>query len=423
METSPPPAKAVERIKRAKGIVVALVLVASAAVIGAASASTCSREVVSGNLDGSTPFFARDVIVYANGMFPGNPVVVRLEGHVEQSGWVSVRLPGVQAIDQLRVVGNGPRVTGYFLEEGALHFSVEVGDGATPGPVEIFYVAGSAYWSHHYELDFARLELALIGRVQWQSNAMFREVDMLFVSGKVHSVPAGAYGNNERPPAAAGGGSDWFGLSGRVASAETGGLAAFSVPSSSDEGIYVVHRAANIDMPGSNGHGLRSCKPTAFYLRIHTSPVEATELVVVTDAQISASFQHEAGTVGPALELEVRNRGTLPWMPGRADIYRTGILAGADEIAYTPRNGTLRIEMGTALDIQAAKTVETQDNRTYHNYTVKNVDVSDYTVEVVSNAPGQVGGHGAFVRDGGVLKARLVVGAGDEVKLGWWGPA
>lgn len=426
MESTPEAEPEVDRLKRAKVLVVVLALVGSAAIAAAAqgSASPCQRQVVEGNLDGDAQFVARDVIVYASGMFPGNPVIVRLEGHVEASGWVSVRLPEVQALDQLRVVGNGPRVTGYFLEDGNLHFSVEVGDDAPAGAVVIYYVAGSASWSNHYELDLERSDLALIGKIQWGSKAMFRHVDMLFVSGKLHAVATGGYEYMPQPAPAAGGSmndADWaFDVSTRVTSAPTANLATFSVPSSSDEGIYIVHRAADIDMPGSNGNGLKSCKPTAFYLRIHESPVEVKEVVVVTDAQIDAAAGGGAYGADPAMILEVRNIGDLPWMPGRADIYRTGIIAGADNIGYTARNGTVDVQMGSALDIEATRIVTNVGGRVYHNYTLRNLDVSNFTVEVQSAVVGTVGGYGPFVRDGSVLKARGVLQAGAEVQVSWW---
>jgi hypothetical protein len=401
------------------------ILVGASAIIGAAAAASgCSREVVQGNLDGEAHFVARDVIVYASGMFPGNPVVVRLEGRAEQSGWYTVRLPGVKAIDQLRVVGIGPEVGGYFLEDGALHFSVEVRSDAPAGQVEIYYVAGSASWTHHYELDFARSELMLVGRVVWESKAMFRSVDMLFVSGKLHTASSWGGATTGTPAPAGAGGGSVFDMSGLVASPATDNLAAFAVPSSSDEGIFVVHRASNIDMPGANGHGLKSCQPSTFYMRVHRSPVEQSEVVVVRDTGgYSQNWSSEAGGRTPTLELELRNLGDLPWMPGRADIYRSGILAGADDLPYTARNGTVRVEMGSALDIKAEVTVETSGDRVYHNYTLQNVDVSDYAVELVVAPQGLVGELGPFARDGGLLKARVDLVRGAAVALSWWGSA
>ena len=402
---------------------IAILVGASVALGAAAAADGCSREVVQGNLDGDAHFVARDVIVYASGMFPGNPVVVRLEGQAEHSGWYSVRLPGVRAIDQLRVVGVGPEVGGYFLEDGALHFSVEVRSDAPAGPVEIYYVAGSASWTHHYELDFARGELMLIGRVVWESKAMFRSVDMLFVSGKLHTASSWGNATTGTPaPAAAGGGV--FDMSRLVASPATDTLAAFAVPSSSDEGIFVVHRASNIDMPGSNGHGLKTCQPSTFYMRVHRSPVEQSEVVVVRDTGGSPqNWSSEAPGRTPTLELELRNLGDLPWMAGRADIYRSGILAGPDDIPYTARNGTVRVEMGSAFDIKAALSVETSGERVYHNYTLHNVDVSDFAVELVVTPQTVVGDLGPFTRDGGLLKARVDLVRGAAVALSWWGPA
>jgi len=413
--------------KRLKALIAVALIVGTAGVVSAATARPpCQREVVAGNLDGDAQFVARDVIVYGAGMFYGNPIVARVEGTISESAWYSVRLPGVTAFDQLRVVGRGAVVGAYFLEEGRLHFYADLLPGALSGAVEVFYVAGSASWSHHYELDLERLELALIGRVDWNARVMFRNVDLLFVSGTLHTVSSG-WGGEAPSAMMAGGGFGLFDFSSRVTSPETDSLAAFSVPSSTDTGIYVVHRAANVDLPGSNGHGLKTCKPSSFYLRIHASPVEATEVVVAADSAIDAlNASGVASSHAPAglpFVIELVNRGALPWMAGKADIYRDGILAGADNLAYTARNGTAKIAMGWAYDVRVTRTLEKMGATAYHNYTIQNLDEMPFTVELESAASSGVVDTGPFTRDGILLKARGVIQPGQVVRLFWTGPA
>lgn len=409
--------------KRTQTFVAAALILTSAVALGAAAGVKCTREVVEGNLDGAAEFEARDVIVYAAGMFPGNPVVVRIVGHVDASGWYNVELPGVRAADQLRVVGDGPRVGAYFLEERQLNFYADIEEGGAPGPIDVYYIAGSASWGHHYELDFNRSDLTMVGRVDWYAKVMFRSVNMLFVSGKLHASPN--FGNGGTPaPAASGLGPGVFDFSSRVTSAETDHLAAFSVPSSSDEGIYVIHRVENVDMPGSNGHGLRACTPTAFYMRVHESPVEVAEVALVADGLYPFSNATLTGAGSPArLVLEVENMGDLPWMPGRADIYRGGILAGSDDIPYTARGADVRVEMGSVFDLEAERTVEGNNTTRFYNYTLRNRDLSAYTVEVTSTVQGAVVDAGPFTREGRYLTARLRIDAGETIRIGWQGAA
>lgn len=390
-----------------------------------ASRPACAREIVSGNLDGDAAFTARDVIIYGPGVFPGNPMVVRVEGNITAAGWYSVRLPGLRAVDQLRVAGTGADVGGYFVEDGSLHFYVTLDPGSLAGNVNIFYIPGSASWVQHFELDFDKGELALVARVDWPATTMFRHVDLLLVSGKLHAATTSP--SPERAPAAAGfGGGSIFGLSNAVSSPATDELAAFEVPSSTDAGIYIVHRARAVDIPGSNSHGVRACTPASFFLRVFESPVESTQIVAADDAAVDrmagAPSSPRADPSGLPLLIELRNRGDLPWMGGRTDIYRDGILAGADNLPYVPRNGTARIEMGSALDVRVARAVETDNGTRYQNYTVRNLDVSPYTVEIATAYSGNVTDPGVFVRAGGALTARVVVPPAAEVTLGFSGP-
>lgn len=401
----------------------ALVGVGTAA--AAASRPGCSRDIVQGNLDGDVPFTAREVIVYAPGVFPGNPMLARVAGDITAAGWYSVRLPGLRAPDQLRVVGAGADVGAYFVEDGRLNFYVALEPGSVEGTVSIFYIPGSATWSHHFELDVEKGELALVARVDWPARTMFRNVDLLLVSGKLHTAPPRPY--PVAAPAAAGAGGSFFDFSGRVASPSTDTLAAFTVPSSTDTGIYVVHRSKAVDIPGSNAQGLRSCAPAGFYLRVYESPLEATEIVVADDGAIetmrAAANSSASEPVGPPLVLELKNSGDLPWMSGRADIYKDGILAGADSLPYVPRNGTARLEMGWAFDVRVTRTTEVQNGTKYQNFTVTNLDVTPYTVEVTTIYPFTITDLGPFVRVGDRLTARGTIAPATQVTFGWSGPA
>jgi hypothetical protein len=107
-------------------------------------------------------------------------------------------------------------------------------------------------------------------------------------------------------------------------------------------------------------------------------------------------------------------------MPGRADLYRDGILAGSDLIPYTPRDGTARLVMGKALDIEVTRQVEVSAGIRFVNHTVTNRDVTPYTVELrdlVGTA--NVADPGAFHRVDGAMVASVSVGAGASVSLGW----
>jgi hypothetical protein len=109
-------------------------------------------------------------------------------------------------------------------------------------------------------------------------------------------------------------------------------------------------------------------------------------------------------------------------MPGRADLYKDGILAGADLIPYTPRDGTVRLVMGKALDIEVTRQVELSSNVSYVNHTVTNRDVSSYTVElrdplgtvIVTEA-------GLFRQEGAEMVASVFMEPGAQVTLGWAG--
>jgi hypothetical protein len=384
----------------------------------------CARVIVEGNLDGDASFTTRDVILYGSGVFPGNPMVVHVAGNITAAGWYSVRLPGARALDELRVVGTGAQVGAYFMEDGSLHFYAALDSGSAAGVVDIFYVAGSASWTAHFELDFDAAKLALIARIDWPATTMFRHVDLLLVSGKLHAPSPSSY--QGRAPAASAG-SSTFGPSSPPSSLATDSLAAFEVPSSTDAGIYVVHRARGVDIPGSNSNGVRTCAPAGFYLRVYESPVEATQVVAVEDAAVDQvagdSTLAGANGTGAPLEIELRNTGDLPWMGGRTDIYKDGILAGADNLPYVPRNGTARIEMGWALDLRVTRSVEIDNGTRYQNYTVQNFDVSPYAVEIKTAYAGTVSDPGPFVRGEAGLTVRVEVAATSRTTIGFAGPA
>ena len=122
---------------------------------------------------------------------------------------------------------------------------------------------------------------------------------------------------------------------------------------------------------------------------------------------------------GPPLFFEVKNTGGLPWMSGPTDLYKDGILAGTDNLPYVPRNGTVRLQMGWAYDVKVTRMVETNDNRTYTNYTVANLDASGYTVEIHDRYSASTTSLGLFVREGSELVARVFVAPGETIALGW----
>ncbi len=401
---------------------VVVVVVVSLSAAAATSRGTCGREIVDGNLDGDGHFIAREVVVYEAGVFPGDPLIVRLAGEVSAPGWFTVRLPGLRAPDQMRVVGSHVDVAAYFVEDGSLNFYASPAPGTAGGEADVYYIAGAGSWNHHFELDAAAAELALIAKVDWRATTMFRHVDLLLVSGLVHTQEAPNYSRGPTAPTATtAAGASWgldFSLS--ASSPATDGLAAFAMPSSTDTGIYIVHRAAAIDIPGSSSHGVRSCAPSGFSVRVFESPVEQTDVVVLDDARIDMLRTASGRSYGAPLFVEMRNLGGLPWAAGRVDIYRDGILAGADDLPYVARNGTARLEMGSALDIRASRSVQTENGTAFHNYTVKNLDVTPYRVELQSTAA-NVRDLGPFAWQDGRLVASLEVPPGSEVRLAWTG--
>lgn len=413
-------------IRQERGIAVGAILVVVAVSLSAAAATSrgaCGREIVDGNLNGDGHFVAREVIVYEAGVFPGDPLIVRVVGQVSAPGWFSVRLPGLRTPDQMRVVGAHVDVTAYFVEDGALNFFASPAPGGAGGQVSVYYIAGAGSWSHHFELDAEAAELALIAKVNWRASTMFRHVDLLLVSGLVHTQDTPDYTRGPPAPMASGGGGAWsldFAMS--ASSPATDGLSAFAMPSSTDTGIYIVHRAESIDIPGSSSHGVRTCAPAGFSVRVFESPVEQSDVVVLDDARIDALATPSGKARGAPLFVELRNLGALPWAAGRVDIYRDGILAGADDLPYVARNGTARLEMGSALDIRAGRSLETQNGTAFHNYTVKNLDVTPYRVELHSTGA-NVRDPGPFVWKDAGLVASVEVPAGGEVQLRWTGDA
>ena len=214
-------------LKGRRAIALWTVVVVVGVALSAAAASSrgaCGREIVDGNLDGDAHFKAREVIVYESGVFPGDPLIVRLVGQVSAAGWYTVKLPGLRAPDQMRVVGSHVDVTAYFVEEGALNFFALPPSGAPVGDVSVYYIAGAGSWTHHFELDAEAAELALIAKVDWRALTMFRHVDLLLVSGLLHTQDAPDY--ERGPPAPAAGAGAWgldFAMS--ASSPATDGLA------------------------------------------------------------------------------------------------------------------------------------------------------------------------------------------------------
>lgn len=405
-------------------IVLAGIVLVVALGVAAASKPACTREVVSGPLVGGGQFTARDVAVYGSGVFPGNPLVVRIEGNITASDWYDVRLPGVRVPDQLRIFASGATVTAYFLSGETLSFYAEMKNASTSAAVNIFYIPGTASWDGHFELDLDAKVLALVAKVDWRGSVMFRHIDLLLVSGEIHTVPPSYYGS---PPVAAStsvGGGFASPFAPRLASDASDELAAFTIPSSTDNGIYVVHRVSNVDIPGSNALGRATCEPKSFFLRVYESPVLTSEIVVAHERVYGAGApwngSASATTTGLPLTIELGNAGGLPWMPGRADLYRDGILAGSDLIPYTPRDGTARLVMGKALDIEVTRQVEVSGGIRYVNHTVTNRDVTPYTVELSDLAgAANVTDPGSFLRVDGSMVASVQVRAGETVSLGW----
>jgi len=183
----------------------AVVVVAGVSLSAAAAASrgSCGREIVDGNLDGGAKFVARDVIVYESGVFPGDPLIVRVVGEVTSPGWFTVRLPGLRAPDQMRVVGSHVDVTAYFVEDGSLDFFASPAPGTAGGEVSVYYIAGAGSWTHHFELDAAAAELALVAKVTWRATTM----SFIAVLTPLIAVLLGAVVLGERP-------TPWTGLGG-----------------------------------------------------------------------------------------------------------------------------------------------------------------------------------------------------------------
>jgi hypothetical protein len=405
-------------------LVVSFVLVGAAAATAAATRPPCTREVIDGVVESSGDFRAVSVVLYQAGMFPGDPVIVRVEGNITTTDWFTVDLPGVRVLDQLRVHGQGARVNAFFLEDGALKFYAELQDGAPSAKIIIYYIPGSASWSHRYELDLDADQIALIANVNWRSSVIFRDIDFLLVSGKLHSVPQ--RGNNsyapEAPVASSAGGFSFdrspFGLASSVSNPERDELGAFTIPVSSDAGIYVVHRSEGVDLPGSAGKAVNACGTFTFYIRVYESPLVKEELVVARSTGVPYGAPFAGASTEPQgfpLFIELTNTGDLPWIPGRAELWRDEILVGSDNLPYTQRSGQARVQMGVAFDLTVSRTVESLDNETFVNFSAKNTDTVDYLLEIREPVSGRdITDLGPFVREGDELVARVPLAPSEE---------
>jgi len=414
------PAK--ERKKLRSLLLVSLLVVGGAAGASVALRPACERTIVTGELPGDFDARVTAVAAYANGMFYGNPVLAHVEGTVPKAGWFTITLPGFRDPDHLRIRSGDAPVTAFFNDGERVTFDIP-GDNATfPASVSIDYIAGTAWWSHRYELDLDRSDLALVARVHWQAEALFRGVDLLLVSGEIHTA------NTVRPPPgpvaadSAGFGGGWFTTTAGSTSG-SGGLRAFTVPSSRDAGIYVVHRAEDVDLPGAAGKDARACREAGFSLRVYESPVNASEFVVATfkdgDAPTTAA-PDSPGPVGLPAFLELVNAGTIPWVPGLVEVWRDGVLVGSDQLAYTAGGGAALIQTGTSFDIEAERGVESTNSTVFVNYTLRNVDAVPHRVELREMRDfGNETLAPPFAREGGGVVARVALAPQQVVVIGF----
>ncbi len=404
-------------------LLVALLIVGAAAGTAMATLPACERNIVTGPLSADLDFRVTAVAVYATGMFYGNPLLAHVEGTMESAGWYTVPLPGFRDPEHVRVRSADATVTAFFNDGESLTFFVADENATFPARVTIDYIAGSAWWTHRYELDLDRADLALVARINWQAAALFHDVDLLLVSGEIHT--ADPYGRDippPRAPEAAGSGGGWFTFSSSDSSS-TGGLSAFTVPSSSDAGIYVVHRAEGVDLPGAAGKDAKACRTAGFSLRVYESPINASDLVVATMVQSGPKGGAPATSTSPQgwpAFLAFENQGEVPWVPGLVEVWRDGVLVGSDVLPYTAVGGAASMQVGVSFDIQVERTVEATNTTTFVNYTLRNVDAVSHRLELrelwdfrntTYDAP--------FVREGNVLVARVELAPQQDVVIGF----
>lgn len=413
-----------EKRKMRALLLVCLLLVGVAAGASASLKPACERTIVSGSLVSDLDFRVTAIAVYASGMFSGNPVLAHVEGTVPGPGWYAVPLPGFRDPDHVRVRSGDAPVTAFFDEGDTLSYSVDDENATFPAAVTIDYIAGTAWWTNRFELDLDHADLTLIGRVHWQAEALFRDVDLLLVSGEVHTVQPNyderSYGAGEPAASAVGGG--WFSFSSSNPPSAPG-LNVFTVPSSKDAGIYVVHRAERVDLPGAAGKDALACRTAGFSVRVYESPVNTTEFVV-------ASFTKDSSSAGQAWSVDVPaglpsylaigNAGAIPWVPGLVEVWKDGVLVGSDRLAYTPAGGEALIQTGTSFDVAAVRSIDVDNGTVFVNYTLRNVDAVPHRVELSDTRTFQNSTLPApFVRVGDVVTAHVELAPQQEVTIGY----
>lgn len=405
-------------------LVVSLLLVGVAAGASAALKPACERTIVSGSLASDLDFRVTAIAVYASGMFSGNPVLAHVEGTVPGPGWYAVPLPGFRDPDHVRVRSGDAPVTAFFDEGGTLSFSVADENASFPASVAIDYIAGTAWWTNRFELDLDHADLTLVGRVYWQAEPLFRDVDLLLVSGEVHTAQPSYAGE---PPVAAEAamgpfGAGWFSFS-SSSPPSSPGLNVFTVPSSKDAGIYVVHRAEGVDLPGAAGKDASACRAAGFSVRVYESPVNTTEFLVASFSDTTTSageaWSAQVPTGLPSF-LGIENAGQIPWVPGLVEVWKDGVLVGSDQLAYTPAGAGALIQTGTSFDVAASRSIDQDNGTVFVNYTLANADAVPHRVELSDTrtfanstlAP-------PFERVGSAITARVELQPQQEVTIGY----
>lgn len=394
-----------------RGLALGVILLLSLG-LGAFAAGSGAMRVVDGELSDDGHFRARALTIYEAGMFLSNPVVVRADGIATASKWYKVELPGLRSIDQVRVYSSAANITAYYTDGEFLRFSAIVHEGVREAAVEVYYFPGSASWQGHYELDFERAEISLVARIDWRAKVVFRDVELQLVSGRAHTVPP-SYSSPSEPRLAASPGGSPFNLPRLAASPVNEPLRAFEVPESADTGIYVVHKVQRADQPAVS----------TFFVRVFTSPVAVRSVIVFDSASLQPLGPERiplADSKDPPLFIELSNSGGFPWMPGRADIYRDGILAGSDMIEYTSRGGTQRTAMGWSLDVKVARDVTDFNGTRTVSYNLTNRDNTPYTVEIRQRyTASEVTSLGPFHREGDEFVLAIDVPAGTTLSFSW----
>jgi hypothetical protein len=401
--------------------VVALLVLATAVGASVATRPACERTIVTGSLVSDLDFRVTAVAVYARGMIYGNPLLAHVEGTVPGPGWYSIPLPGFVDPDHVRVRSSDAPVTAFHTEdEGKVTFDVLDDNATFPAVVTIDYIAGTAWWANRFELDLDRGDLSMVGRVFWQAESLFRGVDLLLVSGEVHVETR----PDLAPPASMeSAGAPGFGLFSPFTTSTPSGsytLSAFSVPSSRDAGVYVVHRAQDVDLPGAAGKDAKTCPQAGFSVRVYESPVSTAEYV---EAVFSGTTTEVLASDGPARLpsfLVLANRGDVPWVPGTVEVWKDAVLVGSDTLGYTPTEATTTIQTGTSLDIWGERVVESTNTTDFVNYTLGNNDAVAHRVRLVERGDfGNVSLAAPFAREEGAIVAYLELAPHEELTIGF----